>query len=177
MEIYLIRHTAVDVPEGICYGQTDVPLKDTFEAEAAVVKQKLHDIQFDAVYTSPLSRCTKLADYCGFPYAVRDDRLKEISFGEWEMRPYHQIMTTDPRIKEWLADFMHSPATGGESVADLNTRIASFLDEIKTKEHSCVAIFAHGGILAGAQAYAGLIRPEDGVKSPEPYGGIIRISL
>ena len=28
MEIYLIRHTSVDVPAGYAYGQTDVPLKD-----------------------------------------------------------------------------------------------------------------------------------------------------
>ena len=27
MEIYLIRHTSVDVPAGYAYGQTDVPLK------------------------------------------------------------------------------------------------------------------------------------------------------
>ena len=33
MEIYLIRHTSVDVPAGYAYGQTDVPLKPTFEEE------------------------------------------------------------------------------------------------------------------------------------------------
>ena len=26
MVVYLIRHTSVDVPQGVCYGQTDVPL-------------------------------------------------------------------------------------------------------------------------------------------------------
>ena len=26
MEVILIRHTSVDVPPGVCYGQTDVPL-------------------------------------------------------------------------------------------------------------------------------------------------------
>ena len=35
MEVILIRHTSVDVPVGICYGQTDVPLKESFEEEAA----------------------------------------------------------------------------------------------------------------------------------------------
>ena len=35
MEVILIRHTSVDVPPGVCYGQTDVPLKPTFEQEAA----------------------------------------------------------------------------------------------------------------------------------------------
>ena len=35
MVVYLIRHTSVDVPQGVCYGQTDVPLNPTFEEEAA----------------------------------------------------------------------------------------------------------------------------------------------
>ena len=33
MVIYFMRHTAVDVPQGVCYGQTDV-LKADFEMEA-----------------------------------------------------------------------------------------------------------------------------------------------
>lgn len=33
MKLYLVRHTRVDVPSGICYGQTDVPLADSFETE------------------------------------------------------------------------------------------------------------------------------------------------
>ena len=41
MEIVLIRHTSVDVPPGVCYGQTDVPLKPSFEQEAAVSKENL----------------------------------------------------------------------------------------------------------------------------------------
>ena len=41
MEVILIRHTSVDVPPGMCYGQTDVPLKPTFEAEAAVTAENL----------------------------------------------------------------------------------------------------------------------------------------
>ena len=42
MNIYLIRHTSVDVPKGLCYGQSDVPLRPTFEAEAAVTKAKIN---------------------------------------------------------------------------------------------------------------------------------------
>ena len=38
MELILIRHTSVDVPPGVCYGQTDVPLKSTFEQEAEITR-------------------------------------------------------------------------------------------------------------------------------------------
>ena len=64
MKLYLIRHTSVDVPQGTCYGQSNVPLKSSFEDEAEIVKKNLDGIAFDAVYSSPLSRCRKLARYC-----------------------------------------------------------------------------------------------------------------
>jgi alpha-ribazole phosphatase len=158
-----------------------VPLKNTFEEEAMLVKQKLQDISFDAVYTSPLSRCTKLADYCGYPSAVRDDRLKEISFGAWEMLSYEQIirlLKQKPHMEGGsVDDALHVPATDGESVADLHVRVSSFLDGIRVEDYRHVLVFAHGGVLAGAQVYAGLIQPKEAIKSPEPYGGIVRISL
>lgn len=52
MEVILIRHTSVDVPPGVCYGQTDVPLKPTFEQEAAITQENLKNyLPFDHVYT------------------------------------------------------------------------------------------------------------------------------
>lgn len=79
MEVILIRHTSVDVPPGVCYGQTDVPLKPTFEQEAAVTQENLKAfLPFDHVYTSPLTRCVRLATYCGYPDAERDKRIMEI---------------------------------------------------------------------------------------------------
>ena len=89
MEVILIRHTSVDVPPGVCYGQTDVPLKPTFEQEAAITQENLKNyLPFDHVYTSPLTRCVRLASYCGYPDAERDKRIMEINFGSWEMKPF-----------------------------------------------------------------------------------------
>ena len=96
MDVFLIRHTSVDVPAGTCYGHTDVALRPTFPEEAARVKQQLDTYTFDAVYTSPLSRCTRLATYCGYPDALRDDRLKELNMGAWEMQPFDAITAEWP---------------------------------------------------------------------------------
>ena len=59
MEIYLVRHTSVNVPAGYAYGQTDVPLHPTFEKEAEAVKKTLSGHTFDKVWSSPLTRCTR----------------------------------------------------------------------------------------------------------------------
>lgn len=50
MEVILIRHTSVDVPPGVCYGQTDVPLKPTFEQEAAVTQENLKAFCLSTMY-------------------------------------------------------------------------------------------------------------------------------
>ena len=111
MEVILIRHTSVDVPPGVCYGQTDVPLKPTFEQEAAVTQENLKAfLPFDHVYTSPLTRCVRLATYCGYPDAERDKRIMEINFGSWEMKPFDR--NDDPRLQEWYADYLNVAATG-----------------------------------------------------------------
>ena len=176
MEVYLIRHTSVDVAPGVCYGQTDVPLRPTFEAEAAVCKQQLQSLApFDAVFTSPLTRCVRLATFSGYPDAIRDRRIMEINFGAWEMKPFDEIH--DLRLEEWFADSLHVAATDGESFAMQYERVSHFLDELKQQPWQRVALFAHGGVLISAQIYAGLITPEEAFSALTPYGGIIRIEL
>lgn len=176
MEIILIRHTSVDVPAGICYGQTDVPLKPTFEQEATATRKNLEKyLPFDHIYTSPLSRCVRLADYCGYPDAEQDFRIMEINFGAWEMKPFDS--NDDPRLQEWYADYLNVAATGGESFAMQYRRVSRFLDELKQQPYKKVAIFAHGGVLICAKIYAGLIKPEEAFSALTPYGGIIRIEL
>ena len=175
MKIFLVRHTAVDVPRGTCYGQTDVPLLDTFEAEAALTRQRLGEEPFDAVYTSPLSRAARLAAFCGYPAAVRDDRLKELDCGDWEMRRFDEI--DDPRLQEWYADYYHVPTTHGESFADLHARVSSFLDELRQKPFRRVAVFAHGGVLIAARIYAGVVDKESAWDALTPYGGVVEIEL
>lgn len=175
MLVYFIRHTSVDVPRGVCYGQTDVPLNETFPEEAEKVKSQLEGISFDKVFTSPLSRCRKLAAACGYADAVCDDRLMEMNFGEWEMQEYDKI--TDPHLQVWYQDYYNERATGGESFADQRDRLLSFVDELKTKPYDTVAVFAHGGILLQMMLMQGLVTLETAFASQPPYGGIITVEL
>ena len=176
MEVILIRHTSVDVPPGVCYGQTDVALKATFPEEAAATQAQLEAyMPFDKVYCSPLSRCVKLATYCGYSDAERDERLLEMNMGAWEMKEFDKI--DDPRLEEWYADFLHVATTGGESFEELLHRVSAFLDELKGKSYQRVAIYAHGGVLISAQIYAGTLRMENAFKGLTPYGSIVRIEI
>lgn len=91
MDVILIRHTSVNVPKGTCYGWSDVPVADTFEQEAAITKKNIEHLEFDMVFSSPLTRARKLAEYCGWANPVVDDRLKEMNMGSWEMKLFDEI--------------------------------------------------------------------------------------
>ena len=176
MEIILLRHTSVDVPLGTCYGQSDVPLKSSFEEEAAISKATLEAYgPIDYAYTSPLSRCTRLATFCGYPDAERDARIMEINFGEWEMKLFDDI--SDPHLQEWYADHINTPVTGGESFMMQYQRVSAFLEDLRKKPFNRVAVFAHGGVLVSALIYAGNVTPEDAFAALPPYGGVIKIDL
>lgn len=176
MKVTLIRHTSVDVPPGTCYGWTDVPVKESFAEEAAITKGNIDGLMFDAIYTSPLTRCVRLATFCGYPDAVRDSRLKELNSGEWEMKRYAEI--TDLRIQEWYKNYMHYVIPGGESFMQLLSRVSSFMDELYKKPFHRVAVFAHGGVILAAQLYAGVVvSDEKAFSNLLPYGGVTEIEL
>ena len=175
MKLYIARHTSVDVPHGTCYGHTDVALRETFTEEAEAVRLKLEKLHFDRVYTSPLSRCTKLADYCGYRDAIREERIKEINFGEWEMKTFDNI--TDPNLQEWFNDFINVRPTGGESFMDLYHRVTQFLEELKKEKNGSILLFAHGGILVCTQIYTGMTVLKRAFESVPPYGSVIEFEI
>jgi alpha-ribazole phosphatase len=171
MKIHIVRHTAVGV-DGVCYGQTDVPLKDTFEEEAEVVRQKLENIPFDAVFSSPLSRAKRLAEYCGYENIQLKDRLKELNFGDWEMQPWNKM-----DMEEWEKDWINISAPNGESFRQMYDRVASFLDELKGKAYSSVIVFAHGGVINCFRSYFGDTDLAGAFDQLAEYGEIFEFEL
>lgn len=179
MQVIMIRHTHVGVPKGTCYGWSDVPVADTFAQEAETTRANLSELlggkEPSAVYSSPLTRALKLAAYCGYPHPLVDDRLKEMNMGDWEMQRYDEIK--DDALQMWYDDYMHLRATGGEGYPDLYARVASFLDELRTKEYHRVVVFSHGGVLLCAGVYARLFPAEDCFSHLVDCGGIQTLSL
>lgn len=171
MKIYIIRHTSVAV-SGICYGQTDVPLKETFEAEAEVVKQKLKDVNYDAVFSSPLSRAKKLAEYCGYTDIQLYDRLKELHFGDWEMHEWDKIDMT-----AWEKDWVNNPAPNGESFQHMYERVSSFIEELKEFDYQSVIIFAHGGVINCFRTYFKETDLQGAFDKLVPYGEVLEFEM
>lgn len=145
-DIYLIRHTTPAVAKGICYGQTDLDITPSFEAEAEIILRHL-PAGIGLVYTSPLQRCTRLAGYLfptHSPFLQPD--LMEVFCGEWEMRHWDDLPKEE--IDPWMADFVNVRIPGGESYVDLHDRVSRCWSEITAQaKASAVAVIAHGGVI------------------------------
>lgn len=175
MKITLVRHTAVDVPTGICYGQTDVPVATTFDQEAAMVKQKIQNDQFDIAFSSPLKRCVQLAAFCGVSPICIDDRLKEMDFGAWEMMRWDRI--DDPQLAIWYNDWQNECATNGESFNQLIERTKYFIKDLLLQQKEQVLVFTHAGVIRAFLICLKMISPSDAFNIQVKFGEVITIDL
>ncbi|QBJ88391.1 alpha-ribazole phosphatase [Chryseobacterium gleum] len=142
MEIHLIRHTAVENPENLCYGFAEMPLKKNYINDFKALDI---DHSFDAVISSPSERCCLLADYFKFNYRT-DERLREMNFGNWELKKWTDI--PEEEINPWYKDFVNIKAAGGENLIQMQNRVLSFWSElIQKNDVNKVLIITHAGVI------------------------------
>ena len=173
VEIYLIRHTTPDIAPGICYGQSDIPVKTSFSGEVARMRMLLPG-QLDAVYTSPLIRCLALAQELS-PEPQRDERLMEMHFGDWEMKKWEEISLQE--MDPWMKNFVEVKAPGGENFSMLAARAGVFLDECTSQTHSRVAVVTHAGVIRALLAKILGMPLQNAFKLPVHYASVTRLNL
>lgn len=174
MEVYVIRHTAVAVENGICYGQLEVPLAESFEQEAEKLKSEL-PTSFEAVYCSPLQRCKVLAEKLGLANIFYEKALMEMNFGEWEGKFWNEINPQD--LAKWMTDFVHIPAPKGENLSLLYARLRDFMDNLRQKTYKNVLLITHAGVIRALWAYLLEIPLQHVFKIPVSYGEILGFHL
>jgi len=147
-DIFLIRHTTPAVGKGICYGQTDLDVTESFMDEAAIIRQHLPS-SFSSVHSSPLQRCSRLADHLFPEHPVKlYPELMEIHCGEWEMRSWDDLPREE--VDPWMKDFVQIRIPGGESYLDLHQRVTKTFIRIREDvpgQEGPIAIVAHGGVI------------------------------
>ncbi|NLR78582.1 alpha-ribazole phosphatase [Chitinophaga eiseniae] len=143
MEIYLIRHTTPAIESGVCYGASDVDVAASFDTEVARIKPLLPAKSLE-VYTSPLQRCEKLAAALFGDTYTKDDRLKEMNFGDWEMLPWDNISRT--ALRKWADNVVFEHIPGGESYEELYVRSIQLLEEVMSNGKDAVLV-THGGVI------------------------------
>jgi len=146
----MLRHTRPNVAAGICYGETDLDVAESFEQDCDAVLARLPAVSY--IVTSPLRRCRKLADKIAAQrgYSVQiDPRLKEMNFGRWEGLAWDSISRAE--LETWAADFYVARPHGGESVAHLKARVDAVISELRIAGGNGL-IVTHGGVIRAARA-------------------------
>ncbi|MBL8383157.1 MAG: histidine phosphatase family protein [Burkholderiales bacterium] len=182
MEIYLIRHTRPGVPEGTCYGRTDVPLDEAdFAQRVPAIADHLPAGM--AFYSSPATRCARLAESLaartGGALAALDARLHELHFGDWEGRLWRDL----PRAEtaSWSADIAGVAPPNGESFGALWARVNAFYDATLAAalaaEVPRLAIVGHAGSLKVLVLRALRLAPADYMQADVAQGRVSCIDV
>lgn len=149
MLLHLIRHTRPLIAPGICYGQSDiaVALSDCISLAASL---KLRWPAHIPVYSSPLQRCTQLADLL-HPAPCIDTRIMELSFGHWEMQTWEQIPLAE--IDAWADDVVCYRPGQQENLVQMAERVVAFLDDLHAAAEPEAVIVCHAGVIKMISAW------------------------
>ena len=167
-ELFIIRHADAipDADEIIPSGvYNDLPLSKIGREQAQALAERLSNLRFDALYSSPLRRCLQtaapLVERLGLTPAVIED-LKEIRLGEVLPLPTggQDLEALSQALQERQREIVRKAGTEGswDAVPDsepskaFRKRVVEAIDGI-AHQHTGerVLIFAHGGVV---NAYA-----------------------
>ena len=152
MDIYLIRHTRTASDSGVCYGQSDIALADSFSDEMANLHDKLPEFDEDCkVFSSPLTRCLQLAETFS-DTVTTDARLQELNFGDWEGKCFDDIDTDV--LQHWTDNYVTAAPPNGENFEDLYQRAGSFWQDLLATEAEQVLVITHAGVIRALLARA-----------------------
>ena len=175
MKVYLVRHGETEWNRrGKIQGQADIPLNEKGEALAFLTGQKMKDIPFKRIYTSPLSRARRTAELIsgqrGLPL-MEDSRLLEISYGNREgqlLALIHRLPLL--RLHRYFSHpSAYVPPKGGETYDDLRKRCREFLEqELKPLEEQMdhVLVCGHGALIREMVCIIDGIAPDAFWKGP-----------
>lgn len=169
--LLLMRHPPVNVPAGVCYGQSDVPLLDGWEQGLLEQLDAMHRV--GRILSSPLSRCREPAQWLSEHLSVpidQDHRLMELNFGAWEGRRWESF--DGPESRAWADDFVQRAPPGGESFRTLAGRVHAALPD--APDSDCL-IVTHGGPIRALLAMAAGDSLADAFRRDVPHAELITL--
>ncbi|AJY48122.1 histidine phosphatase family protein [Martelella endophytica] len=186
MLIYVIRHGETDWNAARrLQGQKDIPLNEKGRGQAAANGAALSEFlgqearAFDFV-ASPLSRTRETMERARAAMGLTpelyrtDDRLRELSFGDWEGRTLDEVGRFSPELLEerekdkWA---FVPPGDDAESYEILSWRIGAWLKDV-VGPTVCVC---HGGVIRSLFRIVGDVSPEEAAERPIPQDNILRL--
>ncbi len=151
MILYVIRHGETEWnTEKRLQGRSDTKLNEYGIHLAKVTAEALKDVDFDAIYSSPLNRACTTAEIIRGDRKLdilTDERLMEMSFGEFEGMPASEVPDSFSAFFE--APDKYIPMGNGESFDDVIARTGSFINDViipNSEKIKGMLLVAHGAL-------------------------------
>lgn len=153
--IYFLRHGETDWNRELRFqGRQDIPLNETGKMQATrnghALAQHLESLKGISVFVSPLGRTREtfelMLQASGFerPDVEYEERLMELSFGDWEGVTLPELRTLYPDQLDQRENTKWTMVPpNGESYATLAERVRGWLEE---QSGPCL-IVSHGGVM------------------------------
>ena len=148
MRLLLIRHALTPhVGNRLSGWSSGVHLSDEGRAQAARLAERLHDVQIDAIYSSPLDRAVETAQQIARDHKLRvrqREEIGEVKYGELEGKSLKTLAKGQlwARLRAWPSDVRFP---GGESLRETQARAVAAIERLRA-EHpkQVVAVVSHG---------------------------------
>ncbi|KMK75242.1 histidine phosphatase family protein [Alkalihalobacillus pseudalcaliphilus] len=153
LHLYITRHGETEWnTQNKMQGWGDSALTEKGINEAKALAQRLNDVEFDLIYTSPSGRTLETAHILNTFHELpimKNEHLKEINVGSWEGKTFAWIEEHYP--VEFNA-FFHKPlqfeSIGGESFQQLKERVHTFMEDLKLKhQQGNILIVTHAVVI------------------------------
>ena len=150
MKVYLVRHGQVPHNATKQYNVGDEDLTEVGVEQAKELREKIKNIKFDKVFSSPLTRAKHTAEIivANKYNIIIDNRIEERSCGDLS----EKLLTETNREEYWNYYTTIQYGTS-ENIKVFFNRVFSFLDELKTKDYRNVLIVAHSGVSKAFSCY------------------------
>jgi broad specificity phosphatase PhoE len=151
MSIYFVRHGQTDanikmMMSNDLIGEDDDQLNENGEKQVIEISDKLKNVHFDVILSSPYKRALQTAKIIAKNHKmpiIIDNNLRERDGGGINEKTWHESFNFDKNV---LFD--------GETVSDFFERVYFAIDGIKEKYgNKNVLVVSHGGVHHGFYAY------------------------
>lgn len=184
-EIVFVRHgKVVGLEEKRIYGDTDIALNQEGIEKTLRAGLVLCDEQFDCVYCSPLTRAKNSLENLraagvNWPDTIFDERIKELNFGDVEMKTYEEVSEQLPEtFRSMNVDYLSTVFPNGESILHLYARVSNFLyEQVLSQPYERVLIVAHSGVIRTALCSLLKMGPGHYWDFFVDFGGIVRVGV
>lgn len=150
MKIYLARHGQTDWNKEMrAQGRKDLSLNETGRLQAEKMRNNIKNLEFDAVYTSPLKRAAETAKIAvGDRYDINyHDLLLERSFGDFEGKVVKSWSELVDGVNIDDINLIEIPGNV-ETVQSVITRASNFIEFLKQNydNDARILVIGHGGM-------------------------------